>query len=461
MENAVVYARYSSHNQSELSIEGQLDAAYKYAEQHGLNIIRTYEDRAKTGTNDKRPGFQQMLSDCKKHDFTVIIVWKVDRFGRNKEEITFNKYKCKKEGVRVEYVAESIGEGNEAVILESVLEGMAEYYSKQLSTNVKRGREVAKAKGNWGGGWILYGYKAENKRAVINPEEAAVVQNIFQSYADGKTMAEIASMTGLIQQRVSRILHNRGYIGEDNYPALIDRELFDRVQARIKSKVHRRATIDLRQNYALTSKLYCSCGRHMFGTMSRARGKEYNYYVCSGRQTGECHRPSFRQDENEDLVFEAIKEALSDSEKVVDTLWERYEERTKAVKPPRMALERVRKAEKGIENIMKAIEQGMNFELVRERLSALQSEKEEAMYELEKYNTQKQRKLTKEEIRNGLKHALEATDKRVIMDRYVEKLVFDGEKINVMLNLGFGVDAHLPWRVNVYTKFSLPARKEV
>ena len=144
-ERAVVYARYSSHRQGEQSIEGQLAAAKAYADARGYTIVHEYIDRAMTGRNDNRDEFQQMLSDCGKKQFTVIIVWKVDRFGRNREEITFNKYRAKKHGVRVEYVAENMGEGPESVILESVLEGMAEYYSLQLSQNVKRGyRENAK-----------------------------------------------------------------------------------------------------------------------------------------------------------------------------------------------------------------------------------------------------------------------------------------------------------------------------
>ena len=126
---AVVYARYSSHGQTEQSIEGQLAAAKTYAAAKGYTIVHEYIDRAMTGRNDNRDEFQHMLSDTAKKQFQVIIVWKVDRFGRNREEITFNKYRCKNTGDRVEYVAENDPESAEGVILESVLEGMAEYYS--------------------------------------------------------------------------------------------------------------------------------------------------------------------------------------------------------------------------------------------------------------------------------------------------------------------------------------------
>ena len=136
-KNAVIYARYSSHRQGEQSIEGQLAAAYKYARDNNLRIIHEYIDRAMTGRNDNREQFQEMLKDTSKKQFSVIIVWKIDRFGRNREEIAFNKHKCKKNGVKVVYVAENVPDSPEGVILESVLEGMAEYYSLQLSQNIR------------------------------------------------------------------------------------------------------------------------------------------------------------------------------------------------------------------------------------------------------------------------------------------------------------------------------------
>ena len=146
--NAVVYARFSCHKQGEQSIEGQLTAAYQYAASHGYTIIHEYIDRAMTGRNDDREQFQQMLRDTAKRQFEAIIIWKIDRFGRNREEIAFNKYRCKKNEVKVLYTAESIPDTPEGIILEAVLEGMAEYYSVQLSTNVKRGMSVAASKGH-------------------------------------------------------------------------------------------------------------------------------------------------------------------------------------------------------------------------------------------------------------------------------------------------------------------------
>ena len=147
-ELAVVYARYSSHSQGEQSIEGQLSEAKKYAAAHGYTIVHEYIDRAKTGRTDNRGEFQKMLRDTAKKQFSVVIVWKVDRFGRNREEIAINKMRCRKNGVRVEYVAETIPQTPEGVILESVLEGFAEYCScrRTFAAAVPRAQRNA---GHW------------------------------------------------------------------------------------------------------------------------------------------------------------------------------------------------------------------------------------------------------------------------------------------------------------------------
>lgn len=251
-ESAVVYARYSSHNQGEQSIEGQLAAAKKYAKAKGYTIIHEYVDRAMTGRNDNRDEFQRMLSDCAKKQFSVIIVWKVDRFGRNREEITFNKHRAKKHGVRVEYVAENITEGPEGVILESVLEGMAEYYSLQLSQNVRRGLYESAKKHHALGGQIPLGYRvAADKTFEIDPDTAPIVKIIFEKYAAGETISEIMNYLNDNGYRTNKgklftknslptLLKNEKYIGVYTYkdlirdegaiPAIIEPELFYKVQ---------------------------------------------------------------------------------------------------------------------------------------------------------------------------------------------------------------------------------------
>lgn len=190
--NAVVYARYSSHRQGEQSIEGQLAEAYRFAEAHDLTIIHEYCDRAQTGRNDSHEQFQLMLSDAAKQAFDALIVWKTDRIGRNKEEIALNKYHLKKNGVKIFYIAESIPDTPEGIILEAVIEGMAAYYSEQLSQNIRRGQRASAVKAQSIGGNRPLGYMTgPDKKFVIDPETATTVRMVYELYAEGKTIAQI------------------------------------------------------------------------------------------------------------------------------------------------------------------------------------------------------------------------------------------------------------------------------
>ena len=155
MKIAVIYARYSSDNQTEQSIEGQLRVCEQYAQNNNIAILNTYIDRAMTGTNDNRPAFQQMIKDSANKEFDYILVYKIDRFSRNKYEIAKNKKILKDNGVKLLSAMENIPDTPEGIILESLLEGMAEYYSAELSQKVKRGMNETRLKGNFTGGTII------------------------------------------------------------------------------------------------------------------------------------------------------------------------------------------------------------------------------------------------------------------------------------------------------------------
>ena len=120
---AVIYARYSSDNQTEASIEGQLRECMEFAEHAGIDVIKSYIDRALSAKSDNRPEFQQMIKDSYKHAFECIIVWKLDRFSRNRYDSAHYKALLRKNGVKVVSAKETIAEGSEGILLESVLEG--------------------------------------------------------------------------------------------------------------------------------------------------------------------------------------------------------------------------------------------------------------------------------------------------------------------------------------------------
>lgn len=197
---AVIYARYSDKSQTEESIEGQLKECYRYAEANGYTVIEEYVDRALTGTSDNRLRFQQMINDSFKKHFQYILVYQLDRFSRNRYYSAHYKNILKKNGVRVLSARENISEDASGILMESVLEGIAEYYSVELGQKIKRGMDLNGEKGYVTGGNIALGYKTQRinpadenskKIFVIDEETAPLVQRIFEMYADGIGVKQI------------------------------------------------------------------------------------------------------------------------------------------------------------------------------------------------------------------------------------------------------------------------------
>lgn len=325
MENAVIYARYSSTNQTENSIEAQIAAAMDYARSHKYNVVKTYADRAKTGTNDQRASFQEMLKDTDKKFFSVIIVWKVDRFGRNREEIALNKYHCKRNGVRVEYVAENITSGPEGVILESVLEGFAEYYSKQLSQNTKRGLKNVVLKGEYSGGRCPFGYRIEGKKYAIDEDQAKKIKDVFKMFNLGYSYSEIARILSLKEYNIKYYLTNPIYYSgtlirgdtsvEEVFTPIIDKATFDEANEKLKNITRKRKPLD----YLLSGKMFCKeCGSRFVGfSCSSKYNKKYAYYRCKCKCAGHSVNVKVLPIEND--VLSKAREILV-SEDAIDEL---------------------------------------------------------------------------------------------------------------------------------------------
>ena len=402
--NAVVYARYSSRAQTDQSIEGQLTAAKKYAQEHGYTIIHEYIDRAMTGRNDNRAAFQQMLSDTAKKQFSVIIVWKVDRFGRNREELTFNKYKCKKNGVRVEYVAENMPQGPEAVILESILEGMAEYYSLQLSQNVKRGRMNAARKHHAVGGTCPLGYKVnkETKLYEIDPETAPTIRYIFNQYASGMSLFDLMRTLNdkgyrtaygkpFTKNSLPRILSNPRYYGvyiygdeifdEGGMPAIIDKQLFDKVQTMLAINKRRPVASWTKAEYLLSGKLFCGkCGSPMVGISGFGKsGRKFCYYACKKHIGKECETKNIPKDMIESAMLTEIHKLLDNQELleyIADTTYEFYLTDVDTSSEVSRLTAQIEDADKRIAHLMDAVEKGADYSVVAARIDKINEEKE-------------------------------------------------------------------------------------
>ena len=336
LPKAVIYARYSSHNQTEQSIEGQLRDAYAFADREGYQIVAEYIDRAQSATTDKRTDFQRMISDAQKRAFSVVIVWKLDRFARNRYDSAIYRSKLSKCGVKVLSVMENITDRPEGIILEAMLEGMAEYYSANLSENVKRGMRETVLKGRYAGGPTPYGYKLMDGHLVPDEKTAWVVRWLFDQYAQGVPKRDLFAeldRRGVRNARggklnyscLARVLNNEIYLGryhygdtvqEDFCEPLTDHRTFDLVQAQIRRHAHAPAAAKAPVAYLLQGKAFCGhCGAPMVGESGRGRsGAVYHYYACAQKKKKHaCNKTNEKKDPLEYYVTAQAIAYISDS----------------------------------------------------------------------------------------------------------------------------------------------------
>lgn len=336
--NAVIYARFSSHNQTEQSIEGQLKECLAFAQRNGYSIVGEYVDRALSGTTDARPDFLRMIEDSSKKGFQYVIVYQLDRFARNRYDSATYKARLKKNGVRVLSARENITDDASGILVEGLLESMAEYYSAELSQKIQRGMSLNAEKCLSCGGQIPLGFKvAPDKHFIIDEETAPIVQRVFESYAAGQTVQEICDTlnaqgykTGkgaaFNKNSLRKMLQNKRYIGTycymdreipDGMPRIVSDELFERVQAILatnrKAPAHNKARHEA--EYILTTKLFCGhCREMMVGHSGTGKlGKTYNYYACSRALKKSCDKHNVRKDYIEDVVIEACRKQLTPS----------------------------------------------------------------------------------------------------------------------------------------------------
>lgn len=422
---AIAYYRYSSHRQGEQSIEGQRAEAVKWATENGYSIIQEYIDRAMTGTNDDREQFQQMLKDIEKIEAEVLILWKVDRMGRNKEEIAFNKYRCKRNNVRIVYTAESIPDTPEGVILESVLEGMAEYYSLQLSQNIRRGQQVSASKAQSTGGNRPLGYlTGTDKRFIIDPEGAAIVRQVFDRYARGETQAEIIRSLNAQGMRTLKgkpftnnslrtLLKNEKYIGvytykddiriEGGVPAIVDESVFQKAQEMLKVNKRAPAHKWTRADYILTEKLFCGkCGSMMVGFSGISKsGTKHSYYACHKQRRKQCNKKAVRKAWIEELVLREAKEILFNDVMIsfiADSTYKYYVDENTDTAYTEALDASLKEIDKKLGNILKAIEAGIFNDTTKQRMDELDEQKKQILTSIEQSKLNTGLHLTRDQI---------------------------------------------------------------
>ena len=381
---AVAYARYSSAGQRDVSIEQQLADIRAYAKREGYAIVHEYADHARSGFKNAsaRTAFQSMLSAAESGSFDTIIAWKVDRFGRNREDSAIYKGKLRRFGVKVLYAMEPIPEGSAGVLLEGMLEATAEWYSRQLSENVTRGMHDNARRCLYNGTRIIGYVRGPDGRYALDPDGAAVVRFIFEKYSSGWSAARICAdlnARGLhtsrgkvwVPESVMRIIGNERYTGvyiwgdirvPDGMPAIIERSVFEEAQ-RMRSKSGRH----IEQNavdFLLTGKAFCGhCGAAMIGDSGTSRtGARHYYYTCQARKARNgCQKKAVKKEWLEDFVINFILDHVLSDDQIRKTADEVMRLQAEEMKSSPLAAMEAEYADvvKQIDNINNAIAAGV------------------------------------------------------------------------------------------------------
>jgi len=462
---AVIYARFSSDRQREESIEGQIRECTEYANRNDIIIVGSYVDRALSASKEteKRLDFLRMVQDSSKHLFDVVLVWKLDRFSRDRYDAAHYKHLLKKNGVKVISATEHIADGPEGIILESMLEGMAEYYSAELSEKIHRGQKENALKGRNNGGGVPLGYLINKKdqHLEVDPLTAPIVREIFRRYADGDTLRDIANDLNKRGVKTSsgkpftystfgHLLKNRKYIGEyqyqnvvipDGVPAIVDQDMFNRVQVRRGKNKRAPAAAKADEPYLLTTKLFCGkCARMMAGESGTSvTGRTYYYYKCGNakRKKG-CTKKAVKKNWIENLVVQQTMNVVMDADllnRIAEKLVTLQGEESYDLK---LLEKQLAEAEKGVGNMLNAIQAGIITASTKQRLTEL----EETKSQLEQQIIQEKIKkpvLTLEQILFFL-HQFKDTDvndeeqRQRLIDSFVNAVYVFDDKIVLTFN---------------------------
>ncbi len=457
MKTAVIYARYSSDNQTEQSIEGQLRVCQDYAQRNDILILNKYIDRAMTGTNDNRPDFQQMIKESEQKEWDYILVYKLDRFSRNKYETAKYKKILKDNGVKLLSATENIPDTPEGIILESLLEGMAEYYSAELAQKVKRGMKETRLKGHFQGGIVPYGYTLNNKKLEINEEHSKIVNHIYKQYSiDVPVKSIINGLTanGILYNSkpfkpnvIYKMLKNEKYTGiykldnqvyDNIYPQIISKDLFEKV--RIKTEQNKIGSKSTQTVYMFRYKLKCGyCGMPISSETSRNNYHvQFQYYKCLGikKYRNGCIKSTIQKNVLEELLLDSIVEELTKTEtlkllvKNVLNLQEEYKKKNVNLNN---LVNAKNQAQKALDNIILAVEQGVITKTTGKRIKELERQIEELEKQIVIEQTNSNSYLSEEEIKQFYKTALKENGLALI-NYIIKEIKLYNDKAEIIFN---------------------------
>ena len=505
------------------SIDAQLRAIEEYCERNNIKIVKTFIDRAKSATSDKRPEFLNMIKYCEADNdgISMVIVHKLDRFSRDKYDSAKYKHKLKAKGIKVVSVLERLDGSPESVILESLLEGMAEYYSKNLGREVMKGlRESALKYQTHLGGTPPLGYDVGvDKRYIINEEEAQAVRIIFDRYVNGYSYSQIIDELNELGYRTKRenkkfgknslysILTNEKYTGvyvfnktqrkgvngkrnghkiksEDEIiridgamPQIIDNDLFQQAQEMIKRRKKAPGAHKATTFYLLTSLIRCGeCGYSYQGNKRKDKyGNDYISYRCGCRkQKRDCNNKEIKRDYLEEFVLTELEKHVLNDE-AIPALSNALNERLRSKSNNNQEMldnlkNKLEKVNKEIENILNAIMNGIVNSMLKDKLDELEQVKlnlESKINELSiESNGVESVDITEDQIRSMFGKFKEFVltrnlpeCKRFISD-YVKEVVVYKDHIEVIFNVVFSfVDNEITYDLHTFKERNLIVNK--
>ena len=437
----------------------------EYTKYSGITVVGTYIDRALSAKTARRPEFQRMIRDSAKGLFDLVIVWKLDRFARNRYDASHYKNALRENGVKLVSAKETISEGSEGIILESVLEGYAEYYSVDLAEKVNRGMEGNAYKCMTNGSITPMGYYVdEDQHLQIDEKKAPFVREIFLRFAAGESLKSIVENMNargvgiaikgrhgrskpheiaLTYNSVRHILMNRKYLGEYRFngyvvengiPAIIEKEIFDKAQKRFEVNKRAPAAHKAEEEYMLTTKLFCGkCGAMMIGESGMGKsGKVYHYYKCARAKRGrKCDKKAIGKEVIENAVVNALIKKIMNDKQMKRLSKELYELQMQEDQTVPALQQQLATVEEKIEAILTAIESGIILKTTKSRLEKLEQEQDRLTLELSEAQL-KSPVLTQEQIYYGLKkyRSLDfdtLRGKRALIDGFLHKVfLYDG-----------------------------------
>lgn len=495
METAYGYGRFSTNRQREESIEAQEIAIKNYCEQHNIKLVRFFADRGLSGTNDDREEFQEMLKEADKGKVDYVIIHKLDRFARNRYDSAIVRKRLADHGIKLISVLEHFDEDSpEDVILMSVLEGMAEYYSKNLSREVKKGMYRNVEKGKYNGGFLPYGYESdkENHMIVINEYEASIVRDVYNMYLDNYGYVAISkelNKRGLKTKRgnawtadtVNKLLRNEKYKGvyshgkthvtrygghqkvtknkewksENTYPVIIDEITWNAAHAKRQQMKPR---VGVKERYLLVGYAKCAkCSRNYIGSSTtnfvHNQCYRYRFYTCSGHNRKKCDAKIIRADLLEDIVIDYIEEVFFNEKSLNQYL----DDLTNALSQEHNDKEQLKNIKQQIKSMMSKkdrlvdlyIADSITKSIYDQKISEIDYQLSK-LYEAEKSLNNKPVNLSKKDVKKIIMKIMKERKnneiyRKTLINCFLKDIVISDEKVEITLKNGLisDIEAYL------------------